>query len=280
MADASTGEKLFALGWRAGSVLPPELYKSIRRYLHHVDSKAPKHIDPDNWLVVVSQSCDIVVPKDDAEKYVELLWAHPHVGKPRTQLCNLHSTRQLDFHPNKDVFRDTVLTAHASTDRFVVPRSALLGSHPDAHRTLSAAATKRLHAWLALRYNRPAWPESFVARINPKPIKIRLLDALKPLMDDIAEVRIGISPKDLDLDKNNSYKVVVYFVASEEKFENSPDTRRLVQEGFNKFVSALKDCEGIELDTDLSEVVSGGEFTWEETQSTDLWDFAYLSPFE
>ncbi|GAB4510540.1 MAG: hypothetical protein Tsb0026_12500 [Sulfuricaulis sp.] len=280
MADASTGEKLFALGWRAGSVLPPELYKSVRRYLHHVDNKAPKIVDPKSWLIVASQSCDVVARKEDAEPYVEVLWAHPYDGKPRTQYCDRRSTRRLDFLPNKNAFPDIVLTAHASIDRYVVPRKALIEGRPDAHRTLSAQAIKGLHAWLALRYDRPAWPESFVARINPKPIKIRLLDALKPLMDDIAQVRIGISPKDQELDENNNYKVAVYFVVSEEKYENSSDTRRLVQEGFNKFVSALKDCEGIELDTDLSEVVSGGEFTWEETQSTDLWDFAYLSPLE
>lgn len=280
MAHATIGEQLLALGWRAGSVLPPELHKLIRRYIHHIGEKAPTHIDPNSWLIVVSQSCDVVARKEDAEPYVEVLWAHPHAGKPRTQFCDLHSTRLLDFRPNKDVFPDTVLTAHAATDRFVIPRSALLKGRPDAHRTLSALAIVRLHHWLALRYNRPAWPESFVARINSKPVKDKLLDALRSLKDDVAEVRIGISPNNRELDNDTKYKVTVYFVVPEGKFENFPDTRRLVQEGFNKFVSALKDCDGIDLNTDFSNVVSGDKFTWEDTQLTDLWDFAYLSPFE
>lgn len=277
MAHASIGEQLFALGWRGGSVLPPDLYEPICRHLHHSNGRAPKLIDPDSWLIVVSQSCDVVARNEDVEPYIEVLWAYPHAGKPRTQFCDRRSTRRLDFRPNKDVFPDIVLTAHASTDRFVVPRKELLVGSPYIHRTLSALAIRGLHAWLALRYNRPAWPESFVACIQP--IKDRLLDALKPLKDDVAEVRIGILPKDRELDKDK-YEVVVYFVVPAEQFQSSPDTRRLVQEGFNKFVSALKDCDGLALNIDLSDVVSGDEFTWEQTQRTDLWDFAYLSSIE
>jgi len=277
MAHASIGEQLFALGWRGGSVLPPELHELIRRHLHHTDGKAPKRIDPNSWLIVVSQSCDIVVPRDDAEPYIELLWAHPYAGKPRKGYRDLRSTRQLDFRPNQKTFSELALTVHATVDRFFVPRSALLEGRPDVHRTLSAVAIKRLHAWFALRYYRPAWPEAFVARIQP--VRDRLLEVLEPLTEDVAEVRVAILPNDRELDKDK-YIVAVYFVVPAEQFQNSPDTRRLVQEGFNKFVSALNDCDGIELSTDLSDVVSGNEFTWEQTQHTDLWDFAYLSPFE
>jgi hypothetical protein len=276
MADASIGEKLFALGWRAGSVLPLELHEAIRLHLHHTDGKAPEHIDSDSWLIVVSQSCDIVVPKDGAELYVELLWAHPYAGKPRKGNRDLRSTRYLDFHPNREKFPELTLTAHATTDRFFVPRSALLDGRPDGHRTLSAVAIKRLHAWFALRYSRPAWPQTFVARFRP--VRERLEDALNPLPKDV-EIRIGISPKDEELDKDK-YAIAVYFVVPAEQFQNSPETRGLVQEGFNKFVGALKSCDGIELNTDFSGVVSGEEFTWEDIQRTDLWDFAYLSPFE
>jgi hypothetical protein len=278
MAHASIGEALFELGWRGGSVLPRVLYEPIRQYLHHAGGEAPEQINPDSWLIVVSQSCDVVVQKEDAEPYVEIIRAHPHAGKPRTQFCDRRSTRRLDFRPNKDIFPDTVLTVHASTDRFIVPRKALLVGRPDTQRALSALAIKGLHAWLALRYNRPAWPESFVTRIQP--IKDRLLEALKPIKDDIAEVRIAILPNDQELDANTTYAVAVFFVVSAELFENSPETRRMVQEGYNKFVSALQSCAGLAFNADLSGVISGDEFTWEQTQRTDLWDFAYLSPFD
>lgn len=42
-------------------------------------------------------------------------------------------------------------------------------------------------------------------------------------------------------------------------------------------MSVLKGCQGIELDEELSDVVSGNQFTWQDTQQTDLWDFANLS---
>jgi len=275
MADASIGKELFLLGWRAGCVLPPELYKAIRRHLYHTDGKAPKNIDQETWLILVSQSCDIVAPVDNSEPYVELLLCHPHAGKPRKQHRDLRSTRYLDFRPNKEKFPELTLTAHATADRFFVPRSALLEGCPDVNRTLSAVAIKRLHAWFALRYSRPAWPQTFVDRFRP--VRDKLEEALNSLPKDV-EVRIGITPKDQELDKDK-YIVVVYFVVPEEQFQDFPDTRRLVYEGFQNFVNALKGCNGIELNTD-SDVFSGDEFTWEQTQSTDLWDFAYLSPFE
>lgn len=231
----SIGEELFELGWRGGSVLPVELYEQIRHHLHHTDCKAPEHIDPDSWLIVVSQSCDIVVPKDDAEPYVELLWAHSHAEKPRTQYCDLRSTRNLDFRQNREKLPHVVLTAHASIDRFIVPRSVLRGNCPDINRTLSVEAIKKLHAWFALRYNRPAWPNVFVYRIQPA--RKDLVAALRPLADDVVAVRVGISPKGQELD-NEVYRVVVFFIVPAEKFQNSPETRRLVQKGFNKFVSA------------------------------------------
>jgi len=48
-------------------------------------------------------------------------------------------------------------------------------------------------------------------------------------------------------------------------------------QAYAEFVSVLKGCQGIELDEELSDVVSGNQFTWQDTQQTDLWDFANLS---
>lgn len=269
------GEELLANGWRGGGVLPLELYEIVRPHLRHGEELPPTRLDPNDWLIVVSQTCDVVAISNNAEPHLELLLAHILPGQPRTQFRN--STRQIDFRPNRINHPATVLTAHATADRFFVPRRLLVSTVPDAKRVLSAAATKKLQDWLALRAARPAWPNEFVVRI--KAVERDLEAALEPLADEIAQVRVGISPNDSELNAEQPYRVAAYFVVSDEDFKK-PEVRRAVQQSFNQFISALSRCDGIAVNKDLSNVVSGDDFTWAENSSTDLWNFAYLSQDE
>jgi hypothetical protein len=278
MEHGTLGDQLFASGWKSGSVIRPEFYAAVAPYLHHSDEAGPTPIDPEDWLIVVSQSCDVVARKDDAEPYIEILRAHRLRQKPRTQLCDLHSTRTLDFLPNKGTLPDTVLSVHATVDRYLVPRKILLGSAPSITQALSDVAIKRLHAWLALRACRPAWPNHFVERVGRH--RTRLEGALNPLREEIAEVRVAIAPHDVELDDDTPYKVAVFFVIDPDVFEAFPDARGQIQKCFSEFVAAIGTCRGIDLNYDLSDVRPGDQFTWDEMQRSDLWDFANLTPFE
>lgn len=275
MAPPTHGEQLLELGWRSGSVVPPELYETVCPHLRHGNESALERIDPDDWLIVVSQTCDVVAISDNAEPYFELLLAHPHRGRPRAQYRDLNSTRRLDFRPNLEIFPELVLTAHATIDRYFVRRELFTHANPHAERRISVVAEKKLQSWFSLRPSRPAWPNALVCRL--KPAEDQLEAALEALHDEIAEVRVAIAPNDRELDSHTPYRLAVFFIVPGAVFRTSPEMRGLVQERFNEFVRVIQDCTGIELDTDLSDVVSGDEFTWEETRSSDLWDFAYLS---
>ena len=67
------------------------------------------------------------------------------------------------------------------------------------------------------------------------------------------------------------------FVVDEEVWNSDVEGRKAINAAFAKFVAELNACDGIEVDEDLSEVVPGNEFSWQETKQTDLWDFANLS---
>jgi hypothetical protein len=131
-------------------------------------------------------------------------------------------------------------------------------------------------AWYALRAGRPSWPNAFVNRID-KDTEAALEAAIEPLKEDIAEVRLGIVEKDVELEEDQSYHVAVYFVVDAEIWAGDVEGRAAINTAFATFVSKLNDCDGIEVDQELSEVVSGDEFTWQETRSTDEWNFANLS---
>lgn len=268
------GEEIAKQGWCTGAVVAAADVPAIAHYLVRPGAGKPAAIEPKDWLVVVSQTCDVLATKLDAEPFVELLHFRP-CEKLRTQHKELRSTRILDFKPNRQAHEPLVLSAHAVADRYLVPREILKDSVPDDARRLSEASTSRVLAWYALRYGRPIWPDRFVARIGKS--KTALEETLAPMRDDIAEVRVGIVEKDQELDEDQAYHVAVYFVVDEKVWESDVEGRTAIQAVFAKFVSELAGCQGIEVNQDLSEVVSGAEFTWQETRATDEWNFANLS---
>lgn len=73
------------------------------------------------------------------------------------------------------------------------------------------------------------------------------------------------------------YHVAVYFVVDETTWNTDQDGRAAIHRAFGRFVGELAACEGIEVDQDLSQVISGGEFRWQAAQATDEWNFANLS---
>ena len=101
--------------------------------------------------------------------------------------------------------------------------------------------------------------------------------SIEPLKEDIAEVRVGIAEKDQELGDEQAYHVAVYFIVDAETWSSNVEGREVTNTAFATFVSKLNGCDGIEVDQDLSGVVSGDEFTWQETRATDEWNFANLS---
>lgn len=267
------GEQLDGLGWQSGSVVPETLYAEIEAatVLPHRPGLRPQDND---WLIVLSQSCDVVALTESQEPYVELLLCHP-IARPRAQFLDLRSTRQLDFRPNRADLPELALTAHAARDRFVVPRALLTRTGPRADRRLSSESVRRLQAWIALRYSRAAWPDELVSRIAPAHEAI--LEALEGVgRNDVAEVRVAVVPNDAELSSSENYRLAVFFVVDEEIWNSSPDERERIQAAFRAFVVALSRCSGVELDG-ASRVVSGAEFTWQQMQMTDAWNFANLT---
>jgi hypothetical protein len=272
MAD-TLGKRLRAMGWQCGSLIPESLYPEIEA-LAASPIREPLRPQAADWLVVLSQSCDLLAESLDQEPHVELLWCRP-IPRPRAQFRDMRSTRRLDFRPHRQNHADVVLSAHAAQDRYVVPRSLLAAAAPRGDRILSAVSVQRLQAWIALRYSRPAWPDQFVGRITPA--RERLLEALESVeRDDIAEVRIALAPNDAELPDGENYRVVVFFVVDEEVWNTAPAERSRIYTAFGAFVSALGSCPGVQLD-DASEVVNGARFTWQQTQMTELWNFANLT---
>lgn len=267
------GDEVAERGWCTGAVVPPAMVSAIGQHLAR-PGMGPVVVAETDWLVVVSQTCDVLAIKLDAEPLVEVLHCRT-IPKLRKGNKELRSTRVLDFKPNRDSHGDLCLSAHAVSDRYEVPREFLRDHAPDAARRLSEVATSRVLAWYSLRYGRPIWPDNFVGRISS--VKDVLETALEPLKDDIAEVRVSIVEQSQELGESESYHVAVFFIVQEDVWNEDVEGREAIHAAFNKFTAELDGCDGIEVDKDNSGVVSGGVFTWQETHATDEWNFANLS---
>lgn len=268
------GDDVAQRGWQTGSVVSAALLPALTQHLTR-PGQQPTTIAEADWLVVVSQTCDVVAPRLEAEPLVEVLHCRPLAGKPRRQYRDLQSTRQLDFRPHRAVHQDLVLTARAVSDRYVIPRDLLAAHDPDAGRALDATASQKVLAWYALRAGRPSWPNNFCDRVRT--VRDALEAALDGLSDEIAEVRVGIQEKDQDLDHGHPYHVAVFFVVDEDIWNGDVEGRKAINDAFAKFVAELNACDGVEVNEELSGAVPGNEFSWQDTRQTDLWDFANLS---
>lgn len=268
------GDDVAAHGWQTGSVVSAAMLPALAQHLTR-PGQQPSQVADADWLVVVSQTCDVVAFKLEAEPLVEVLHCRPHTGKPRKQYRDLQSTRQLDFRPNRAVHQNLVLSAHAIADRYVIPREYLAAHAPDAGRVLDDVASRKILAWYALRAGRPSWPNNFCDRLRT--VRVALEEALEGLSDEIAEVRVGIEEKDLELGPEQPYHIAVFFVVDEDIWNSDVDRRRAIGDAFANFVAELNACDGVEVSQELSDVVPGNEFSWQETKQTDLWDFANLS---
>ena len=268
------GDEVAQHGWRTGSVLPADLLPRLAQHLTRPGQGATV-VAPDDWLVVISQTCDILAVRLDAEPFVEVLHCRPVAGKPRKGRRDLQSTRHLDFRPNRATHVELVLGAHAIADRYIIPRELLAAHAPDPARGLSDISARRVLAWYALRAARPSWPDAFVDRISGA--KEAFEEALEPLVDDIAEVRVAIAEKDVELEAGHAYHVAVYFVVDETVWNTDIDGRASIHAAFDRFVGELAACEEVEVNRELSQVISGAEFTWQDAQATDEWNFANLS---
>jgi hypothetical protein len=269
-SEVSLGNELLALGWKCGAVVPAEASDLLKVHIDRqqlVHEAAPR---TDHWFVVLSQTCDVVARTLEQEPLVEILRCVP-VKKMRKGRKNLESTRYIDFMPDQIRFPGVFLAAHATGDRFTIPRGELRAVTPDATRCLSERAVALLQRWYALRYSRPAWPDELTERLAMR--RERLLDALAPLNDDRSEMRVQIKDP---LAPDGPYTLAVFLVVDETVWTGDAAARSIAIGAFGAFVAALSACNGIKVD-EISKPINGGEFSWQLSQETDVWNFAQLT---
>jgi hypothetical protein len=174
--------------WRQGHVLSGTALERLG--LQHPAS-------PENTcVVVIGHDCDLANCNLAAEPQVEVIVGRvvsPGVGtfmwskSPRT----LHLPFQRD---GREVFAELV-----ATDKQFIPKSELAAEQPSQEWGLTPTNLSVLRSWLAVRYNRAAFPDNFVVRMRKKP---DMESRMAKILDDHAEITAVY----LDLDGGENFE--------------------------------------------------------------------------
>ena len=158
---------------------------------------------PTAFLVVISQSCDLVHPTLEDEPYVECIECHP-IEKEDGNFTHGKNPRRLHLSISNGVGgRDqAVEILPYQIHRF--DRVIMEGIFPSKEYYLSEIACRILTLWLAARYVRAAFPDEFNNRINR--VKKKLKKKASLLVESVTGIYIQILP-DREIAEEDVYSV-------------------------------------------------------------------------
>jgi hypothetical protein len=261
-ADAG---RIKGLGWRQGSILPPEL---ISELLEAGELRAIATVA--DILIVVSHDCDVTSASLANEPSVELLLARPLAeGSFHGGLTHGKNPRRLHFFV--EISGSPTAAEARADERFVISRSRLKSYRPDPGRVCSRQVRDEIVLWLVKRYDRAAFPDAFNARIAKA--KKSIGKALETKGEGIHEIFIAMESWD-ELPDGEPYRVHLVATMSTDEF-GDPESRERAQQALDVMEEKLQGCGGVEIvDAGL---VSEADVSLADFRLMERFDYDYLS---
>lgn len=155
--------------WRQGHVLPVEAISGL--------GLATGQSPDQPCAVVISHDCDLANDNLQAEPMVELV-----VGRRVSSLNGNYTWGKAPRTLHLPLLHhgQAVAIELQQTAKTQVPKTELAKFRPDPGWMLNAQHLNTLRAWLASRYHRAAFPDTFVNRMNSCKASEKLAKALEP----------------------------------------------------------------------------------------------------
>lgn len=188
--------------WRQGDILPREATQALG--LAHPD--APEA----TCVVVASHDCDLAADDLHVEPDVEVIvGCHPKKADGNYFWAKAPRTLHLEaLHDGKPAIIELTATAKCQ-----VPKSRLAAFTPDATYSLSGKSLSVLRSWLAVRYNRAAFPDPFVRRLSQSKVDRGLVKLIEPLAQHLSAVYLDVDGgKELDRTDGSAYELKIVLV--------------------------------------------------------------------
>jgi hypothetical protein len=255
-------QRIKANHWQQGAFLLVDENTSIL-----IETPSMKDYLPEGLYIVLTQDCDLLNSDLQKEPVAELILTSKIVrAKPQylsgqnprilhLELNSMEASCSLEFFPQK---------------RFFIARNHL--ENEVATEFLDPKHLKILIRWVANRYKRSGFPDSFNQRLRGK------IDTVKKILDEYGHNTLGLFIRlstEKELSEDEPYGIYVVMLVEKSTYAQT-DKLEKIQEGFDKISALLSQIQGINL-LDDSDVQSMDEISAHQYGLLKQWDFDYLS---
>jgi hypothetical protein len=255
-------DRLRDYGWRQGSLIPSELRDGVTL------REGAQGLEELDVLMVISHDCDVVHGSLEAEPVVEIIGAR---ARAATDPAYVHLRHPRILHVESlGVVVQPALEFHAR-DRGVLPRVKLADARPID--VLPWPALAELTDWLGRRYVRPAFPDSFLARLTSGRRR------LERLMSRHASAIVGLY---LALDSwdehpdDRPYRVILRVVVDEDTWLSDTRVPAEIERSFyDPLLRIFREAPGIEVTDHL--LLPEHQLRLSDLKKLEQLDFEFLS---
>lgn len=247
-------------GWRQGHVLSSTLAKELTEN----GIFQGLYTEEDLWIVI-SHDCDLNNLKFENEPLIELLQAkYLGNGKGDGNLAFGKNPRRYQFKIKERLYE---IFIHS---RKSIGREKLLSSCPDVGRKIEPDEVKKICLWVAKRYVRAAFPDSFNERLRP------INKGLRTLLGEEGSRLTGIyiTVDENELPPEQTYEIDIWATMKVQDY-NDPQILMEGQSCFDQFIAQLGACDGIEINDDR--LVPESRISLDELRLLKRWDYDELS---
>lgn len=258
--------------WRQGHVVPAEAVQALG--LIHPGVPAA------TCVVVVSHDCDLANDDLAIEPDVEVI-VGCHPAKPDGNFRWAKTPRTL--HLEITTAGAPVLVELVATSKRAVSKTALAAFTHDAAYSLSGQGLAVLRSWLAVRYNRAAFPDPFVKRMAKFKVDKALAKLVEPHGALVSAIFFDVDGgKELDRSDDSPYELSVVLAyapgADPEKAADSVDALETAVEKLfaeKHFDKATGQWKGIALKNCLS--ISEDDLTVSKAKLLTQWRLEHMT---
>lgn len=242
---------------------------AIVRYKDICTVKPPVYIsvDNDSLLLIVTQTCDLINPSFDLEPYLEVIQLRSLEGELHAQFKDGKNSRRLEFTIEGSKLNGNYYLL--PSDRFLIRRETLLNLYP-VECINNPKLIKVIPNWLASRYNRTAFPDSYDSRWKFRRDKIENIIKKLHLVEDIY---IRLDQFD-ELPEGKDYVVDIILLMDANDFDDA-NTNKKYEELKRKLENQFNSCKGLNIES--IDLVSNASITLKEIDSYYIWDYSYLT---
>jgi hypothetical protein len=249
-------------GWRQGAFLPKALTLELV-------SELGLAMDPENGdrILVIAHDCDINSKNLLAEPNAELILARKAVPDGNKRMGKSSRFLQLKV----ELVGDIAYVELKALEKFTIARDRLANHVVTEY--LSDENIKFLSEWLARRYERAAFPNSFDRKIER--VKDKIKKCLEPAAGDIYSIQFALG-RDGEISDEEDYEVLGYALMLDEDYKDLVK-RGACQKVVVKLQALLNDVGIVFPEDEDIRVVSIQDFSVEDLRLTKRWDWNVLS---